>query len=130
MQVEVLNKTKHVDIPSFETVVFAAMSKKYFYMREYIIKHILQQGKTPSCAFMMYSYYLLDTVSRQSLISANNGLIKKSDEIWVYGPISDGVKEELKLSRKLGLPEKYFAIAYPSCEFTEIAERDAEMEVW
>ena len=57
-------------------VVFAAMSKRSFFMREHIIKFILEQDYTPTCAFMMYSYFLLDTVERQRLIDANNDLIK------------------------------------------------------
>lgn len=43
----------------FETerpVVFAAMSKKNFFLREHIIRFILKKGGTPTCAFMMYSY--------------------------------------------------------------------------
>lgn len=32
-------------------VVFAAMSKRNFYLREHIVKYILQKGHTPTCAF-------------------------------------------------------------------------------
>ena len=34
------------------TVVFAAMSKRNFYLREHIIKFILNEGHTPTSAFM------------------------------------------------------------------------------
>jgi hypothetical protein len=56
----------------FSKVIFSAMSKRNFFLREHIIKFILEKGFTPSSAFMMYSYFLLDTVNRQALILANN----------------------------------------------------------
>lgn len=91
-------------------VIFAAMSRNNFYLREYVIKYILEEGYTPTCAFMMFSYYLLDTVDRKRLIKANNDLIKRSDELWVFGEVSDGVKQEVRLAAKLGLPIKYYKV--------------------
>lgn len=101
-------------------VVFAAMSKHNFYLREYIIKFILESGCTPMSAFMMYSYFLLDTVDRQKLIDANNDLIRRSDELWVFGDVSDGVKMEIDLARRLGLPVKNFSIDSGEMKFIEI----------
>ena len=91
-------------------VVFAALSKRNFYLREYIVKFILEKGGTPMCAFMMYSYFLLDTVDRKKLIDANNDLIRRSDELWVFGEITEGVEKEIELAKKLGQPIKYFDI--------------------
>ena len=120
---------KHTDIPSFEKVVFAAMSKRNFFLREHIIKFVLEKGFTPTCAFMMFSYFLLDTVDRQALISANNGLIKRSDELWVFGEVSNGVQREIDLAKKLGLPIKYFKIEVKRCEFEEISEDQIVCEI-
>ena len=91
-------------------VVFAAMSKNNFYLREHVIRFILERNYTPTCAFMMYSYFLLDTVEREKLIRANNDLIKRSDELWVFGEISDGVEKEIELAKKLEMPIIYFQI--------------------
>jgi hypothetical protein len=91
-------------------VVFAAMSKNNFYLREHIVKFILEEDYSPTCAFMMFSYFLLDTVDRKDLIRANNDLIRRSDELWVFGEISDGVAEEIKLAKKLGQPIRFFEI--------------------
>ena len=96
------------DFNTKKKVVFAAMSKSNFYMREHVIKFILEQGYSPTCAFMMFSYFLLDTVDRNLLISANNDLIRRSDELWVFGSISNGVVEEIKLAQSLGIPVRYF----------------------
>lgn len=98
-------------------VVFAAMSKNNFYLREHIIKYILEKGYTPTCAFMMFSYFLLDTVDRKKLIRANNDLIKRSDELWVFGENSDGVDEEIKLAKKRKIPIRYFEINKQTASF-------------
>jgi hypothetical protein len=89
-------------------VVFAAMSKRNFFLREHIIKFILEKHCTPTCAFMMFSYFLLDTVKREALIEANNDLIRRSDELWVFGEISDGVYAEIKLAQSLNKPLRFF----------------------
>lgn len=100
-------------------VVFAAMSKNNFYLREHIIKFILEKGCTPTCAFMMFSYFLLDTVEKRSLISANNELIRRSDELWVFGEISDGVREEIRLADKLKKKILYFDIEPDTYRFVD-----------
>jgi hypothetical protein len=112
----------------YSKVVFAAMSKRSFYLREHIIKYCLQQKVTPTCAFMMFSYFLLDTVDRTGLIEANNELVRRSDELWVFGDISDGVKAEITLAESLNIPVKYFLVKHEDCSFTEIARKDAELE--
>lgn len=109
-------------------VVFAAMSKRNFFLREHIIRFILEKGRNPTCAFMMYSYFLLDTVERHRLIEANNDLIRRSDKLWVFGDISDGVAEEIKLAKKLGQPVKYFCIDQFPNDVREISEDEVELE--
>jgi len=115
-------------VSNFDTVVFAAMSKRSFYLREHIVKFILEQGYTPTCAFMMFSYFLLDTVNRHSLIDANNELIKRSDEVWVFGPISDGVATEIELAKALNRKIRYFIEESPKCSFSEVLAADAKKE--
>jgi hypothetical protein len=114
-------------------VVFAAMSKNIFYLRERIIKFILEKGHTPMCAFMMFSYFLLDTVDKKAVIHANNDLIRRSDELWVFGAISTGVYEEIKLAQSLSQPIRYFQVTNdgtifePSDEEACIYEFDLEV---
>ena len=91
-------------------IVFAAMARENFYLREYITKFILEKDSTPVSAFMMFSYFLMDSIERQRLIDANNNLIKISNELWVFGKISPGVTEEIKLAQSLNMPVKYFSI--------------------
>lgn len=111
-----------------QRVVFAAMSKRNFYLREYTMKFVLEQGYTPFSAFMMFSYFLLDTVERKNLIRANNELIRRSDELWVFGPISGGVQAEIDFAIRLKLPISYYKIEVDSGKFVQIDESEAEYE--
>lgn len=120
---------------TIKKIVFASMSKASFYWRENIIRFILEAGHTPLCAFMMFSYFLLDTVDRKALIDANNDLVRLSDEIWVFGKVSSGVKEELKIAKKLGIFVKYFMIsetktylAEGELDITRFADRIQEIK--
>jgi hypothetical protein len=109
--------------PSFSKLIFTAMARENFFLREHIIKFILEKKHTPNSAFAMFSYFLLDTVERKSLIAANNELIKRSDEIWVFGIISDGVLQEIKLAESLNMPIKYFKVDLDNkcCTFKKIS---------
>jgi len=63
---------------------------------------------------------LLDTVERDSLLSANNELIRRSDELWVFGPISDGVRCEIELAESLNKKIKYYEIDSSTNQIKEI----------
>jgi hypothetical protein len=118
-----------MNAPTNRPVVFAAMSKRSFFLREHVVRFVLKQGYTPTCAFMMYSYFLLDTVDRKLLISANNDLIKRSDELWVFEEISDGVREEIKLAKKLEIPVKYFKAKAEYTDFEQVNETRVKTEI-
>lgn len=106
---------------SFDRVVFTAMARENFFLREHIIKFVLQCGYTPNSAFMMFSYFLLDTVERKALIAANNQLIKRSDELWVFGVVSDGVDLEIQIAKQNNIPVRYFDFKINKCcTFCEI----------
>lgn len=111
-----------------QRTTFAAMSKRNFYLREHIIKFCLQRGYTPLCAFMMFSYYLLDTVERNSLIRANNELIRRSDELWVFGSVSDGVQAEIDFAKQLRLPIAYYRVIKDFNTFERVSASEAVWE--
>lgn len=91
-------------------IIFAAMSKSNFYLREFIIKYILNKGHTPTCVFMMFSYFMLGTVDSKLLIEANSHLVITADELWVFGEITPGVRAEIKLAKQHNKPIKYYSI--------------------
>ena len=78
-----------------DTVVFTAMSKKYFYMRFFVTKSALEQGVVPINPFTSFDYFLLDAVERDTVRRANNTLVARADELWVFGDIADGVRAEV-----------------------------------
>ena len=108
-------------------IIFTAMSKHYFYFRQHISQFVLKQNCVPLNPFMLFEYFLLDTVDRDSIRNANNNLVKKSDELWVFGPISDGVLVEIKLAKSLDKPIRYFKIV-DSKEIVEISPNEVEFE--
>ena len=110
-----------------KNLVYTAMSKHCFYFRMHISKFVLEQQKVPLNPFMSFEYFLLDTVDRDLIREANNNLVMKSNELWVFGPISDGVMAEIKMAKDAKKIIKYFKIK-ESREIIEIREKEAVIE--
>jgi ADP-ribose pyrophosphatase YjhB (NUDIX family) len=108
-------------------IVFIGLSKHNFYFRRHAVKFVLEQGCVPISQYGIFDYFLLDTVSRDMIRNANNNLLKISNELWVFGSISDGVLAEIKLAKQLNKPIRYFRIM-KSKEIEEISKEDAEFE--
>ena len=108
-------------------LIYTAISKHYFYFRMHISKYVLQQGSVPLNPFMLFDYFLLDSVDRDFIRSANNSIVLRADQIWVFGPISNGVLAEVMLAKKAHKPISYFAIEKPHKIFP-ILEDAVEME--
>ena len=77
--------------------------------------------------FMIFDYFLLDTVDRDLVREGNNNVVMRSDEIWVFGPVSNGVLAEVEIAKLMDKPVKYFKIEKPHT-ITEIQPGDVEME--
>ena len=106
-----MNKFDHraMHLKDDKKVVFTAMSKKLFYMRFLISKFVIEQGAVPINPFTSFDYFMIDSVERDEIRSANNVLVSRSDELWVFGPISDGVLAEILQAKEAGKPVRYFA---------------------
>jgi hypothetical protein len=91
-------------------LIYPAHSKHYFYFTNHVSKFVLEKGHVPLNPFMIHQYFLLDTVKRDLIRDSNNTLVSRSDELWVFGPVSDGVLDEIRLAKKMGKPLKYFEI--------------------
>ena len=92
-----------------DTVVFTAMSKKYFYMRFFVTKFALEQGVVPINPFASFDYFLLDAVERDTVRRANNTLVARADELWVFGDIADGVRAEIMQAWQQHKTVRFFA---------------------
>lgn len=91
-------------------LVYTAMSKHLFYYRMFISVFVLENGGVPLNPFMAFDYFLLDTVDRNLVREGNNNFVKRCDEIWVFGAVSDGVMAEIQIANDLGRTVRYFSI--------------------
>ena len=108
-------------------IVFTALSKHNFYFKDFITKYVLDKDCVPLNPFMLFNYFMLDTVERDRVRAANNELVRKADELWVFGEISDGVLKEIKLAESLKKPIKYYKIL-DSKNIKEISKNEIEFE--
>ena len=83
-----MNNFKHklLELDSDKKLVYTAISKYLFYFRMHISKFVLEKDCVPLNLYMIFEYFILDKVDRDRIRSANNNLIKKADETWVFGP--------------------------------------------
>lgn len=108
-------------------LVYTAMSKHLFYYRMQISKFVLEKDAVPLNPFMVFDYFLADSVDRDLVREGNNNLVKRSDEIWVFGAISNGVLAEVEIANKIGKPVRFFAIAKPH-DIVETTKETVELE--
>ena len=110
-----------------DMVVFTAMSKKYFYMRFLVTKFVLDQGVVPINPFTSFDYFLLDVVERDTVRRANNTLMARADELWVFGDIADGVRAEIVQAWQQHKTVRFFAF-YGDKHIYEVAINDVVYE--
>jgi len=108
-------------------LVYPAFSKKLFYFREHISKFVLEKGYVPLNPFMIFEYFLFDTVEREKIYKANSALVERADELWVFGEVSDGVLAEIKLAKTQQKPIRYFEVIN-SKEIKEISKEEVKFE--
>lgn len=108
-------------------LIYTAHSKRNFYFRQHISKYVLEKDCIPLNPFMIFEYFMLDTVDRELIRNANNTLVRKADQLWVFGEVSDGVLVEIKLARRLEKPIRYFSIT-KSRYINEIPENEVEFD--
>ena len=109
-------------------LVFTAHSKYYFYFRMFISKYVLEQGAVPLNPFMLFDFFMLDTVDRNTVRRANNSALARADELLVFGPIADGVFAEIMQAQEQGKPVRYFAIVQNTA-IVPITLANIEMEL-
>lgn len=114
-------------VRSDKNLVYTAMSKHFFYYRMHISKYVIEQKAVPLNPFMIFDYFLLDSVDRDLIREGNNNLVKRADELWVFGQISNGVFAEIKIAKELGKIIRYFKIEKPHA-IVPISPEEVEME--
>jgi hypothetical protein len=120
-------KHEALSLTGNKPLVYTALSKHYFYYRMHISRYVLEQGFVPLNPFMLFDYFLLDSVDRDLIRDANNSLVLRADKIWVFGPISNGVLAEILLAQKNQKPLLYFGFEKPH-RIVPITKNDVIME--
>ncbi len=108
-------------------LVYTAMSKHLFYFRQHISKYVLETGAVPLNPFTSFEYFMLDTVNRDIIREANNTFVQKADELWSFGPVSDGMLAEIKIAKSTNKPIKYFSLVNSSY-LTEVPKEEVIFE--
>lgn len=108
-------------------IIFTSFSKRNFYLRSTISEHVLLLNKVPISPFMNFDYNLAGLVPKDDIRIANNSLIVRCEELWVFGEVSDGVLVEIYLALKHGKPVRYFALR-GSGKFEEIPQEQVLLE--
>jgi len=108
-------------------LVYTAMSKHLFYFREHISQFVLDNGGVPLNPFMIFGYFMLDTVDRDVVRQANNVIVSRADQLWVFGAVSDGALAEIVQAKELGKVVKYFGVI-ASKDIVSYSKEDVPME--
>ncbi len=109
-------------------IVFTAQSCKNFHQRMLISRYVFEQGAIPINPFNLFGYFLYEMVERDMVRNANNNILKRCDELWVFGEISDGVLAEIVMFKKSNRPIRYFDISRLPDAITEISWKKLQFE--
>ena len=97
----------HVDGP----IVFTAQSKRYFYCREAVCEFVFARDAIPLNPFMVFGYFVSDRVDRDAVRDANDELVRRSDQLWVFGQdLANGVLHEIALAASSRKTIRFFTI--------------------
>src|ERR1700674_4867438 len=110
-------------------LVYVPMSHRSFYWRAHIQKFVLDSGMVPVSPFMLFDYYLMHTVSKEVVREAMNNLLARSDEVWVFGRLSLGVKVQVGIAKRLTKPVRYFDISALPIAVMPVSEETAQQEL-
>jgi len=94
-----------------QQMIYCAISNRNFFWRQHITKFVLDEGSVPICPFMMFDYYMLHTISKETVRDAINNLIMRADQMWVFGSKSFGVKVQIGIAERLKKPIRYYDIS-------------------
>lgn len=115
-------------------IIFTSYSKRNFYYRAEVSQYVLQRGCTPVNPYMNFDYNLSGVVDKSLIRVANNSLIAHTDELWVFGEVSDGVLAEIYLARRRKIPVKYFRHGgrevFDEIDQTDVALEDVSSWLW
>lgn len=91
--------------------MFTAQSKRSFYCREAVCEFVFSRGGIPMNPFMAFGYFLSDRADRDAVRRANDTLLRRSDQLWVFGrDLANGVLHEISVAAESGMPIRFFTV--------------------
>lgn len=114
-------------------IIFTAQSKRFFYCRDAVCQFVFDRDRVPLNPFRAFEYFLGERVERGRVRRANNALVLRADELWVFGhELADGVLAEVQLAAEHQKPIRFFSIDPRPEEIREldVAELTFEYEVF
>ena len=117
-----------MDILEKKPTVYTAQSKHYFHAKMLVCKYVLEHEHVPFNPFNLWDYFLCDLANRDLVRRGNMNVVRIVDEIWVFGPIADGVLAEIEYAMELKKPIKYFSIGSSFDKIKPIHIQDLEFE--
>ncbi len=117
-----------MDLLEARTTVYTAQSRQLFYARMLICKYVLEQGAVPLNPFNLWGYFLYELVERDLVRRGNNNLLRLVDEVWVFGPIADGVLAEINYAMALQKPVRFFTAGSKLSAIAPIAPTEIAFE--
>ena len=115
------NATIKVSSVNSLPLVFTAQSKHFFYCRDVICEFVLKNGCLPINPFRVFDYFLSDRVDRDLVRQGNNQLVQSCNELWVFGPLADGVLFELFYAAHVGKPIRFFSVGTKLSDIRELS---------
>lgn len=106
-------------------LVFTAHAAETAYLRERICAFVLERGAVPVNPWMMGGYFLYGLVDKDAVRRANNNLLMRADELWVFcdpsAVVADGVQVEIDWAMAHDVPVRSFRLDHYGEDIEEVS---------
>jgi hypothetical protein len=111
-------------------LIYPAYSKRNFFWQAHISKFCIEKQRVPLNPFMLFKYFLNDSIPRENIYQANAEIVKASHELWAFGELSDGVLAEIEIAKKNNVKISYYKIVDDKnrVKFRKISEKGTVLE--
>ena len=96
-------------MPPEKKAVYVLFAKTNSAHRTKISKFVLDSGSIPSYPAIVSDFYSeIPSPAAGTERDRRDSIIRRADEVWVFGEISTELDDEVRLAKRLGKPVKYF----------------------
>lgn len=109
-------------------MVYVTHSKSWFFAREVVMQFAVRQGVAAVNPFMNYGFYMNGTVDKDEVIECCHQIIRTSDELWVFGPVSEAILTDIAVAVMERTEVRFFSISEEISEIHELSPDDIIFE--